>query len=107
MLTQRFPVATSAIEVREATEAAIEELAARLLGELVLPDNPIYDEVRKVEDVTVDRRPLAIVRAACAADVATAVSFARDHALLLAVHSGGHSVAGHSMIDDGLVIDLS
>ena len=55
----------------------------------------------------VDRRPLAIVRAANAQDVAEAVSFARDHALPLAVRSGGHSLAHHSMIDGAIVVDLS
>ena len=56
---------------------------------------------------TVDRRPLAIVRAANAQDVAAAVNFARDHALPLAVRSGGHSLAYLSVIDGALVVDLS
>lgn len=101
MLTERLSVMASPSGVM------FDDLGARLLGDLVLPGNPIYDEVRRVHDFTVDRRPLAIVRAACAQDVASAVAFARESGLPLAVRSGGHSVSGHSMIDDGLVVDLS
>jgi FAD/FMN-containing dehydrogenase len=54
----------------------------------------------------VDRYPLAIVRAANAQDVAEAVRFARTHDLPLAVRSGGHSIAAHSMVDDAIVVDL-
>jgi len=85
----------------------LDALRGRLAGELVTAESPRFDELRLVQDVTVDRRPLAIVRAANAEDVAAAVRFARDHRLRLAVRSGGHSLAHQSMIDDGLVIDLS
>lgn len=85
----------------------LETLGAGLDGELITPGRETYDQARKVIDITIDRRPLAIVRAATARDIAAGVSFARDYGLDLAIRSGGHSLAGHSMVDDAMVIDLS
>ncbi|HLT17984.1 MAG TPA: FAD-binding oxidoreductase [Thermomicrobiales bacterium] len=85
----------------------VEWLLSRLAGELITPDSPAFDDARQLQDFTVDKRPLAIVRAADTLDVAAAVDFAREYAHPLAVRSGGHSLAGHSMADDALVIDLS
>ena len=83
------------------------DLGLRLRGDLITPGHPEYDDARRVVNFTVDRRPLAIVRAANAEDVAAAVTFARAYDLPLAVRSGGHSVARLSMIDDAIVVDLS
>jgi FAD/FMN-containing dehydrogenase len=85
----------------------VESLRSRLTGQLVTANDARFDELRAVQDVTLDRRPLAIVHAANAEDVALAVRFARDHGLALAVRSGGHSMAGHSMVDGAIVVDLS
>jgi FAD/FMN-containing dehydrogenase len=85
----------------------LQPLRAWLAGELVTPEHPLYDERRKVQDIILDRRPLAIVRAADAEDVAAAVRFARSRGLPLAVRSGGHSLARHSMIDGAIVVDLA
>jgi FAD/FMN-containing dehydrogenase len=82
-------------------------LRGRLTGELITAGHPEFDEARKVHDITVDRRPLAIVRAASAEDISEAVRFAREHNLPLAVRSGGHSVPQLSMIDGAVVADLS
>jgi len=82
-------------------------LRSRLIGDLITADDPDYDEARRVLYFMVDRRPLAIVRAADAYDVAAAVTFARDHSLPLAVRSGGHSLAYLSVIDDAIVVDFS
>jgi FAD/FMN-containing dehydrogenase len=82
-------------------------LRASLRGQLVTPEDPAFDQVRKVVNFTVDRRPLAIVRAADAHDVAAAVVFAREHDLPLSVRSGGHSLAKLNVIDDAILVDLS
>src|SRR5687768_8658059 len=79
----------------------------RLAGDLVLAGDTRYDELRRVQDVTADRHPFAIVHAVNAEDIALAVRFARDHRHPLAVRSGGHSMAGHSMVDGAVVVDLS
>src|SRR5262245_10844465 len=76
-------------------------------GRLIAPDDPRYDDARTVFYGGYDRRPAAIVRAADADDVARVVTLARDAGLELAVRSGGHSVAGHSVSDGGIVLDLS
>ena len=82
-------------------------LAGLIAGETVRPGDNTYNEVRQLANFDFDRRPAAIVRAQNANDVAAAVRFARRNDLALAVRSGGHSVAGFSMINDALVIDLS
>jgi FAD/FMN-containing dehydrogenase len=77
-----------------------------LAGRLITPDEPDYDAARTIFLGGFDRRPAAIARPASSADVAHIVTFARDRGLPLAVRSGGHSSAGHSTVDDGLVLDL-
>lgn len=91
----------------ELSSDTLHDLRGRILGKVITPDDAGYDEARRVVNLQSDRRPWAIIRAADADDVAEAVTFARDHALPLAVRSGGHSIALYSVIDDGLVIDLS
>jgi FAD/FMN-containing dehydrogenase len=82
-------------------------LAERLAGEVIAPDHPSYETARQVWNGMIDKRPAAIARCADADDVATAVRFAAEHGLALAVRGGGHNVAGTAVVDDGLVIDLS
>src|SRR5919201_3580021 len=88
-------------------EAPWAELAARLEGPLVLPDDGEYDSARRVWNGTIDRYPAAIACCASAADAAAGIAFAREHGVLLAVRGGGHSIPGHSVCDGGLVLDLS
>ncbi len=84
-----------------------EQLRASLRGELIELGHPAYDQARRVDNGMIDRRPRWIARCANVADVLLAVRFARDNKVLTAVRGGGHSVAGFSICDDGLVIDLS
>ena len=88
-------------------QSEILDFQAHLLGELIQPAHDDYDVARRVRNLSIDHHPALIARAADAADVIRAVTFARDHQLPLAVRSGGHSLAGHSTVDGGLVIDLS
>jgi FAD/FMN-containing dehydrogenase len=78
-----------------------------LRGELVLPADAAYEAARRVWNGAIDKRPAAIVFCADADDVREAVTWARSEGCLVAVRSGGHNVAGLSVCDDGLVIDLS
>jgi FAD/FMN-containing dehydrogenase len=85
----------------------IEDLRARLEGELIIPGDPAYDDRRRVFFKGFDRQPLAVARVAGADDVAAVVNAAREGGLELAVRGGGHSWAGYGTLDGGLVIDLS
>jgi FAD/FMN-containing dehydrogenase len=87
-------------------EIALRELSAAFTGELVRPDDPAYDEQRRVWNGSIDRFPALIARCAGAADVVAAVGFASGAGLPLAVRGGGHSLPGLSVCDGGIVIDL-
>ncbi|MGH2474863.1 MAG: FAD-binding oxidoreductase [Candidatus Limnocylindrales bacterium] len=88
------------------TSLSIPELRTAIRGRVITPDDAEYDSARAVMMGGIDRRPAAIVRVADAADVAEVVRIARDTGIELAVRSGGHSSAGHSTTDGGIVIDL-
>jgi len=85
----------------------IEQLRVSMRGRLLLPGEPDYDKARVIFNGMFDRHPALIARCRGVADVIDAVRFARRHHLLTAVRAGGHSVAGNSTCDDGLVIDVS
>jgi FAD/FMN-containing dehydrogenase len=89
------------------TATELKELRDSLRGALLLPGQPGYDEARKVLNASIDRHPALIVQPTGTADVRTAVGFAREHSLLLAVKCGGHSYAGKSTCEGGMQIDLS
>lgn len=82
------------------------DLRAGLKGRVIAPDDPGYDEARTVFYGGIDRRPAAIAMVADAADVARVVAVTRETGLELAVRGGGHSFAGHSVSDGGIVLDL-
>jgi len=85
----------------------VQELATSIRGTVIQPDDGGYDDARRVWNGMIDRSPALIIRCAGVADVLTAVAFARDSGLPVAVRGGGHSAAGNGVCDDGIVIDLS
>ena len=85
----------------------LSEIRAQFRGELIQPDDPGYDEARKVYNAMIDKHPALIARCVDVADVISAVNFARENHLTLAVRGGGHNGPGFGTCDDGLVVDLS
>ena len=88
-------------------QLAVQELSDSLRGPLILPGNEAYDLARQVLNPSIDKHPALIVQPTGAADVSRAVQFASDNNLVVAVKCGGHSSAGKSTCDGGLMIDLS
>src|SRR3954471_7139913 len=96
------------ISARALGEATVQELREAIRGEVVTPADAEYGEASQIWNGAFDdSRPALIVRCTDASDVATAIGFARSNDLQVAVRGGGHSIAGFSTIDDGVVIDLS
>lgn len=88
-------------------KSAIAKLETDLRGTLVRPGDDIYDDTRRLWNGCFDKRPALIARCTCAEDVARTIEFAREHDLTPAVRAGGHSLAGKSVSDGGVTIDLS
>jgi FAD/FMN-containing dehydrogenase len=86
---------------------SISELRTQFSGRVIAPDDPDYDQARTVMYGGPDARPAVIVRVANATEVARVVALANETGLELAIRSGGHSAAGHSTTNDGIVLDLS
>jgi hypothetical protein len=87
--------------------ADVQDLAARLRGELLLRNSAGYDTARRAWNGAFDRHPALIARCSGPADVMEAVKFAASNQLLLSVRGGGHSLSGQSVCEKGLMIDLS
>lgn len=97
---------TESAPVQRLSSRQLTDLNSRLAGDVVHPRHRDYQRERRIWNYMIDRYPTAVVRCATEADVATAIAFAREQAVRLTVKGGGHSVAGHSMVDNGLVIGL-
>jgi FAD/FMN-containing dehydrogenase len=84
-----------------------DDLSRSFSGELLRPDAASYDDVRRVHNGLIDKRPGLIARCATTDDVVAAVKFCRELGLELSVRGGGHNVAGRAVTDGGVMIDLS
>ena len=92
---------------KEIRNTDFQQLRTAFRGKLIVVGDAEFDGARRVWNGMIDRRPALIAQCSGAADVITAVNFARTHGLLVAVRGGGHSLPGHSVCDGGLMIDLS
>jgi FAD/FMN-containing dehydrogenase len=88
-------------------DGALDDLRGRLNGRVFLPTDAGYDDAREIFNVMHDRRPAVVARCASTEDVVACVDVARRNGVLVAVRSGGHSVAGNSTCEGGMVIDLA
>jgi FAD binding domain/Berberine and berberine like len=85
----------------------IERFQTAFRGEVIQPGDAGYETARKIWNASIDKHPGIIARCSGVADVVSAVNFARENELLVAVRGGGHNVSGKAVCDDGIVIDLS
>lgn len=88
------------------TSTISSQLPTDIAGRIMRPEDDDYDATRQILSGAYDRRPAAIVRAVNADDVARVIRFARETGTELAVRAGGHSNAGHSSTEGGIVLDL-
>jgi FAD/FMN-containing dehydrogenase len=88
-------------------QAAIKDLQARMRGSVLLAGDAGYDQARRVLNESINRHPALVVQPTGVADVQSAINFARERELLVAVKCGGHSPGGKSTCDRGMQIDLS
>ncbi len=95
------------VSVGTLEEPAVGTLASALRGELLQPGDEGYDKARTVYNAMIDRRPRVIARCVDAADVISAVNFARENHLAISIRGGSHNVAGFAVNDGGMMIDLS
>lgn len=86
---------------------ATEKLKGKVKGQVVLPGDPNYEELRKIWNAMIDRRPAVIVRCATADDVPPALELARLNGLDVSIRGAGHNIAGNALCEGGLMIDLS
>jgi FAD/FMN-containing dehydrogenase len=88
-------------------QTAVDTLKASVRGQVIRAGDADYEAARKIYNGMIDRRPALIVRCVDVADVIASVNYAREQKLPLAIRGGGHNGPGLSLVDDGLVIDLS
>jgi FAD/FMN-containing dehydrogenase len=89
------------------SDGALQELRTQLRGAAILPTDAEYEEVRAPFNAMHGGRPDVAIRCIGAADVVAGVNFARERGLELAVRGGGHSIAGLSAHDGGVLLDLA
>ena len=102
-----FPRQVAAPSVLKPSDADLKILARRLAGKIFRPGDPKYEQLRKVYAAKFAAHPALVVLPANPQDIQAALSFAGSNHLPLAVRCGGHSYAGYSTCDGGLVVDMS
>ena len=98
---------TTAVSTRTISDDALEALRAQLHGPAVRPTDAGYEDVRATFNAMHAGRPDVAIRCMGAADVVAGVNFARDQGLDLTVRGGGHSIAGLSAHESGVLLDLA
>ncbi|MFT6301249.1 MAG: hypothetical protein ACI9XK_000392 [Granulosicoccus sp.] len=88
-------------------KTAINAVAGNFGGDIFMPGDPNFDEVRAVWNAMINRRPAVIFRCRDTIDVIASVRLAGAQNMPIAIRGGGHNVAGHAVCDDGVMIDLS
>jgi len=84
-----------------------EKLKGLVKGNVLVPEDPGYEDARQIWNAMIDRRPSVIVQCVQAEDVPPAIRFARDNGLELSIRGGGHNIAGNALCDSGVTIDFS
>ena len=93
--------------IKELPASVVGTFTSAFKGEITLPRDAAYNQVRAVYNAMIDKHPGMIVKCRNVNDVVQAVNFARENDVLVAVRGGGHNGGGLGLCDDGLVIDLS
>jgi FAD/FMN-containing dehydrogenase len=93
--------------MKQLPTAVINDFKNQFRGNVLLPGDAGYDDVRQIWNAMIDRRPALIARCTSAEDVVQAVAFGRANGLLISIRGGGHNIAGNAVCDDGIMLDLS
>jgi FAD/FMN-containing dehydrogenase len=87
--------------------AAVADIAPTFAGSLLRPEDPAYEEARRVHNGLIDKRPALIAQCRGMVDIADAVRLGRTLGVEVSVRGGGHNPAGRAVTNGGLMIDLS
>jgi FAD/FMN-containing dehydrogenase len=105
-----LPMATEQlidVSGRAVGQKSIQQLQTSFGGELISPQDNSYESARRIWNASIDKYPGLIARCSGTTDVVTAIRFARENQVLVAVRGGGHNVGGRALCDGGMVVDLS
>jgi FAD/FMN-containing dehydrogenase len=103
----RLRIATLDGEAVDVGSRALDDFAARLDGRLLEPGDTRFDEAVGTWNAMISKTPALVVQPVSVRDVQHAIRFARAWGLLLSVKGGGHNIAGTSLADGGMTLDMS